>query len=157
MLYVNPQSQATFRASSMAPGAAGREDEALKQFEQLFLFQMLQEMRKTIPDYGVLGGGSQKAYFEEMMDDFLAGEMADSGQFGVAKQMATQLHAREKESVPPVVGATPGIEWWPQRMELESLFSGLPLRQGGGAGLPIEKKAPGIPLARAHNAYTVNQ
>lgn len=157
MLYVNPQSQPSFRASALAPGAAGREDAALKQFEQLFLFQMLQEMRKTIPDYGVLGGGSQKAYFEEMMDDFLAGEMADSGQFGVAKQMATQLHAREKEFVPPVAGATGGIELQPRGMELESVLPGLPLPKPGGEGMPIEKKAPGIPLARAHNAYAVNQ
>jgi Rod binding domain-containing protein len=157
MLYVNPQSQATFRASALAPGSAGREEAALKQFEQLFLFQMLQEMRKTIPDYGVLGGGSQKAYFEEMMDDFLAGEMADSGQFGVAKQMASQLHAREKQPDTTATAGTGGIEWQPKGLELESILPGLPVRQGGGEGLPIEKKIPGIPLARAHSAYAVNR
>jgi Rod binding domain-containing protein len=162
MLYVNPQLQSGFKAIELRPGAKSRETEALKQYEQLFLFQMLKEMRKTVPDYGFFDSGGQKAYFEEMMDDFLAGEMASSGQLGVARQMAQQLNAREQ---------TPGAQ------ALESLVkAGIPVsRELKGIALPgdetngIEAKRDsvgitlqpihpgGISLSRAHESYRNNE
>lgn len=155
MLYVNPQTQSSFKAMELSPGAKGRETEALKQFEQLFLFQMLKEMRRTVPDYGFFESGGQKAYFEEMMDDVVAGEMAASGQLGVADQMAKQLHETgDNGPLSRGVGDSRGIPLaagpgWAQ--------SGLPLPEAP-TGIPI--KAPlevGISLGRAQAVYRVHQ
>src|SRR5690606_35225994 len=100
MLYVNPQASASFRTHPGMPNSPAREAQALQEFERLFLFQMLKEMRKTIPDGGLFQGGMKQEYFEEMMDDFLAGEMAASGQLGIARQMAAELHAKRPADVP---------------------------------------------------------
>ena len=160
MLYVNPQTQSGFKAMELTPGAKGREAEALKQYEQLFLFQMLKEMRKTVPDYGFFDSGGQKEYFEEMMDDFVAGEMAASGQLGVADQMARQLHASEGEGTKPsgtldargipVVRERKGIE-------VPDAVTGLPIPDAG-AGVKLNPTHPtGISLVRAHESYRSNQ
>ena len=69
MLYINPQVQSGYKDLSLSPGADRREAEALKEFERLFLFQMLKAMRKTVPDGGLFGGGMKREYFEEMLDD----------------------------------------------------------------------------------------
>jgi len=168
MLYVNPMSQSNFRNSALAPGATAREDEALKQFEQLFLFQMLREMRKTVPDDGLFGESGQKAYFEEMMDDFIAGEMAASGQFGVAKQMASEIHAKEnaaKSATAPLPGG--GYAWSSTANALEAVTPGirLPLENKAGITIPdpedlqfkIDRAGGGIALSRAQRSYAEHQ
>lgn len=163
MLYVNPQAQSGFKAMELTPGAKGRETEALKQYEQLFLFQMLKEMRKTVPDYGFFDSGGQKAYFEEMMDDFLAGEMASSGQLGVAKQMAQQLHARDKKS-----GDTEGLDGLAKAgIPLSRVHEGIAIPRGGAVGIEVKRNVhgialksmhpDGISLSRAHDSYRSNE
>ncbi|MBL7647172.1 MAG: rod-binding protein [Candidatus Hydrogenedentes bacterium] len=160
MLYVNPQSQSGFKAMELTPGAKGREAEALKQYEQLFLFQMLKEMRKTVPDYGFFDSGAQKAYFEEMMDDFVAGEMAASGQLGVAEQMAKQLHASAGDLTKPDRALDAwGISLVRERkgIAVPDEATGLPVPQVGG-GVKLNPTHPaGISLARAHESYRSNQ
>jgi hypothetical protein len=162
MLYVNPQAQAGFKSMELTPGAKGRETEALKQYEQLFLFQMLKEMRKTVPDYGFFDSGGQKAYFEEMMDDFLAGEMASSGQLGVAKQMAQQLHARDKVS-----GASDALDGFTKAgIPLSRELMGIAIPRDGAVGIEVKRNKSGItlksmhpggiPLSRAHESYRNN-
>ena len=150
MLYVNPQTSASFLSKDLKPGSKGRETEVLQQFEQLFVFQMLKEMRKTVPDYGVMGG-PQKAYFEEMMDDFLAGEMAKSGQFGIAEQVAEQIAVQQDAAVSNAAARAelPGIplqkptEGFSLEKEAPSAFSlrnaekGFSLRKGQEAGIPL--------------------
>ena len=97
MLYVNPETALSFSGKAMAPGSKGRDEKVLREYEQLFIYQMLKEMRKTVPDYGVVDG-SQRAHFDEMLDDFLAGEMAKSGQFGIAKDLAAQIALQESSA-----------------------------------------------------------
>lgn len=162
MLYVNPETQAGFKAAALSPGAKGRETEALKEFEQLFLFEMLKEMRKTIPDESFVDKGGQMAYFEEMMDDFLAGEMATSGQLGVAKQMSEQIHARDTEAKKEVerpIGKA-GIS-------VDREVRGVAVRITNAAGFTIPEKswgvkfkpahAAGISVNRVHESYRNNQ
>lgn len=139
MLYVNPHSATSFLANDMAPGSKKREAEALQQFEQLFLYQMLKEMRKTIPDYGVMDS-SQQAYFDEMMDDFLAGEMAKSGQLGIAEQLADQIAARDK-------GATDSASYT-QGISLDDA-AGVPLIPETPAGIPLPAPRRGFEAYRA--------
>lgn len=103
MLYVNPMAgnSPVLAARSggpalRAPGEAepAREKAALQEFERLFLFQLLREMRKTVPDNALFGKPAQQDFMEEMLDDHMAGEMARSGQFGIAKQMEAQMNLR---------------------------------------------------------------
>ena len=170
MLYVNPTAQADFRAVSLAPGAKGREAAALEQFEQVFLYQMLKEMRKTVPDNGLLGSSVQKQYFEEMMDDFLAGEMAASGQFGVAKQMASQIHAgelpaRTSAPLPEAPGAVANL---PAGIPIKQTDAGIPICPAPKGGIETARsktarfsieRGPeaGIPLYRMHGRYREQQ
>ncbi|HPO13202.1 MAG TPA: rod-binding protein [Candidatus Hydrogenedentes bacterium] len=100
MLYVNPiASNQFFREDSNARQEV-RETQALKEFERLFLYQLLHEMRKTVPKDSLFGHSSQQDYFEEMFDDCLAGQLAESGQFGIAKQMQDQLKLSAARSAP---------------------------------------------------------
>jgi len=106
MLYVNPMAgsnpvlSARGNSAVFRPDARGdqpapaREKAALQEFERLFLGQLLREMRKTVPENSLFGKSSEQEFAEEMMDDQMAGEMAKSGQFGIAKQMEAQMKLR---------------------------------------------------------------
>lgn len=153
MLYVNPQLQSGYKDLQLSPGAERREAQALKEFERLFLFQMLKAMRKTVPDGGLFGGGMKREYFEEMLDDVMAGDMAESGQLGIARQMAAELEA--KRSTRPVMGGH-GIPI--NRRQAGISIAGDRVKgigiSGKDAGIALEKPGPpGIPLARAHALY----
>lgn len=165
MLYVNPQAESAFRARDLSPGAKGRENEALKEFEQLFLFQMLKEMRQTVPEGGLFENTSQKAYFDEMMDDYNAGEMAKSGQLGVASQMAQQLHARERR--PSSAGQTSQNMLESPGIPVMKSLKGIPLVDQGNTGFQVNLSQTGLPLnplrqggiglSRAHEQYRGNK
>lgn len=163
MLYINPQLQPGYKDLSLAPGSAKREAEALKEFEQLFLFQMLKEMRKSVQDSGLMGDGMKRAYFEEMMDDVVAGEMAASGQLGVARQMAAELHVKEAHIFPP---ARPDGGLAPSEgLPVHRRTSGIATKGSGAASLFIPDRPAGIaiapvvatPVLRAHEGYRINQ
>ena len=80
MLYVNPISEhSAFMQSSQTNWEDARQEEALQEFERLFLYQLLQEMRKTVTKTELFGKSSMEDFYEEMLDDALAGEMAKSG------------------------------------------------------------------------------
>jgi peptidoglycan hydrolase FlgJ len=97
LLYVNPLS--TARATSMvaAEGQAGRDKVAFEELEHHFIFTMLQEMRKSIPEGGIFPRGHEERMYEEMLDDAMSGEIAHSGQFGIAKMIAEQLRIEEMQ------------------------------------------------------------
>jgi len=90
MLYVNPlvSQQALQRTPPESPE---RRKEALREFEHLLAFQLLREMRKTVPKNELFGHSFASEYQTEMMDDFIAGQWAQSGQLGVAQTMERQL------------------------------------------------------------------
>jgi len=95
MLYVSPVAhQPAFRHGSGAESPEARQA-ALVELEHFFIFQLLKEMRKSVPHEGVLDGGHARPVFDEMLDDALSGAMAQSGQFGIADQIEAQLHAAD--------------------------------------------------------------
>ncbi len=93
MLYVNPIEARSASQLSQATHGDDRESMALEEFEHLFLFQLLQEMRKTVPKSDLFGDGRAQRFYEEMMDDALSAAMADSGQLGMADAIEKQLQA----------------------------------------------------------------
>lgn len=82
-------------ASTTAPaaaGASGREQLAgvAKQFEAIFLRQMLASARRT--DFGdTLFSGQAMDTFQQMQDERVADIAANTGAFGIAKMIETQL------------------------------------------------------------------
>lgn len=111
MLYVTPPSLERGIAATQGAESPARRAEALQEFEHVFLKQLLDEMRKTVPKTGLLGDSPAQRYFEEMLDDVHAGKMAESGQFGIARQIAaqwdaasaaTQLRASSKQPLLPI-------------------------------------------------------
>ena len=62
-----------------------------QQFEAIFLRQMLQAMRKTIPSGGLLERGLQMEVYESMFDEKVADRMAQRNQIGLANLICRQL------------------------------------------------------------------
>ena len=94
MLYVNPLEQKPFNRLDSGIQALRDEPQAFEEFERLFLYQLLQEMRKGVPTDGLFGHSPQQRLFEEMLDDHYAGEMVRSGQLGIARMMEEQESQR---------------------------------------------------------------
>lgn len=88
MLYVNPVNPAL---GTQADKAAKRQA-ALQEFERLFLYSLLREMRQAVPVSGEKKGREMQL-FEDMLDDAMSGAMARSGQVGIAGQIERQLSA----------------------------------------------------------------
>jgi flagellar protein FlgJ len=68
--------------------------EACKDFESLFIKQMLDTMRKTVNKGELLNGGMAEDVFEDMLYDEYASSMAGSGDFGISKMMYKELSGR---------------------------------------------------------------
>lgn len=95
MLYVNPLEMRTASQTATGGAKAAREKAALQELEHLFLYTMLQEMRKTTQTLKTGDNSSEQQTYNEMLDDALSGEMARSGQIGLAKTIEAQLRAAE--------------------------------------------------------------
>ena len=65
--------------------------DACRDFEALFIKQMLDTMRKTVSKSGMLDGGMAEDVFEDMLYDKYADSMASTGDFGIAKMMFSEL------------------------------------------------------------------
>jgi Rod binding domain-containing protein len=104
VLYVDPIASSEALRSTDKANAGARQKAALREMDQLFIFQLLQEMRKSIPKDNLLGGaGMAQDTYNEMLDDAMAANMAKSGQFSVSKQIEDQLKAldAQRKEVPP--------------------------------------------------------
>lgn len=73
-----------------------RSDRAYKSFEAMFLRELLKEMRKTVPDEGMFPKSPAMTQYQEMLDGVMAQSMADSGQLGIAKQLAAEAKRQEE-------------------------------------------------------------
>ncbi len=61
-------------------------------FEALFIKQMLNAMRKTVNESGLLDGGIGTDYWKDMLYDEYAQKMAQTAQFGLAETMYLQIN-----------------------------------------------------------------
>jgi flagellar protein FlgJ len=68
--------------------------EACRDFEALFIKQMLDAMRKTVGKTGLLDGGMAEDIFEDMLYDEYAKKMADTAGFGLAETLYRELSPR---------------------------------------------------------------
>lgn len=70
--------------------ASLRTEQAAKDFESVFILQLLKEMKRTIPDSGLLGSGPGKQ-IQDMFWYYLAQDMAKSGGFGMWKDIYSEM------------------------------------------------------------------
>lgn len=63
-----------------------------QEFEALFIHAMLKEMRKTIPQDGLLPRGSGEDAFQEVADWEMAQQSARTGHLGIAEALFRQLN-----------------------------------------------------------------
>lgn len=64
-----------------------------KDFESIFIHMMLKEMRKTIPDGGLIEKSTATKIFEDMFDEEMAERISDSEEdgVGIAKMLYEQF------------------------------------------------------------------
>ena len=99
MFSISPITTLPFQHAPMEVSkAADRERLALQQLEQLFVSMLLKEMRRSVPEDGLIPKSSAMKTYEEMLDDVLSQRMAEAGQFGIAKMMSEQLRIHEVQS-----------------------------------------------------------
>jgi flagellar protein FlgJ len=67
--------------------------EAAREFESLFVAQVVKAMRSTVPDGGFLGSSGGERIFREMLDQELSREIAFAGGFGIGDVLCRQLDA----------------------------------------------------------------
>jgi Rod binding domain-containing protein len=153
MLYVTP----TMAPNNVDPkNTKAREAQSLVELEQVFIYKLLQEMRKTVDKTGLLGNSSQERFYEEMLDDVMAKDMAASKQFGMASAMQAGLdRMAAKAAVPSENRYSEGIPLnkRPEITVNRNPVSGIPLDKKS-LGIPLNKRAP-IPLKQLSNPQTI--
>lgn len=92
MLYVNPIDTSASVRDDPARLSALRDHQAFQEFERIFLYQVVREMRKSTGE-GLFGRSRETEFFEDMFSDHLAGILSESGGFGIAAQMEAQYNA----------------------------------------------------------------
>jgi flagellar protein FlgJ len=70
-------------------------EDVSKQFESLLLNFMIREMRATVPDSALFPPSMAEEIFTGMMDEQIAGEMAQNGGIGIARMIFNQLSGQK--------------------------------------------------------------
>lgn len=66
-------------------------DEACSELESLFIFQLLKEMRASIPKSDLVSGGRAEEIYTSMLDNQIAKELSSHGGIGLAALFRHQL------------------------------------------------------------------
>ena len=66
--------------------------ESSRQFETLFVSEMLKAMRKAVPDGGLIEKNSGTEMFQEMLDGEMAKSAASGKGLGLGEAMFNQMH-----------------------------------------------------------------
>ncbi|NMB21548.1 MAG: flagellar biosynthesis protein FlgJ [Firmicutes bacterium] len=84
--------------ASKAEELAGRKSksqqalqDASEQFEAIFLYQLLEQMRRTVPENDLLGDRRAEKIFQSMLDQELANSFAQTQSVGLAKMIYEQM------------------------------------------------------------------
>jgi len=87
-------------AARMAPKSADKLEQACKDFESLFINQMMQQMRKTVPQDGLFNGGRAEKIYTEMLDSEMAKSIANQRGMGLASILYRQLSTLAADEKP---------------------------------------------------------
>ncbi len=88
-----PLKKAAAEQTPSKEGEQAKLKEACKDFEQLFLTQMLSQMRSSIPKdpNSMFGGGQQEEQFNGMLDQERAKQWSQDGGVGLANMLFQQM------------------------------------------------------------------
>ena len=64
---------------------------AAEQFEAIFLYQLLEQMRRTVPETDLLGDRKAEKIFQSMLDQEMATTFSQSQSVGLAKMIYDQM------------------------------------------------------------------
>lgn len=105
MLTIDPITPALARRGDLGNANEQRAQLAFKEMERLFLNILLKEMKKTVPEGTLFPKSASSRHFEEMLDDVLSFQMAQTGQLGIAKVLEEQYgKSLERIQALPVTG-----------------------------------------------------
>jgi flagellar protein FlgJ len=92
------------RGSTDLMGGArpGNLREASQEFESLFIAQIMDAMRSTVPQSNLMGNSSGLRIFRQMLDQELSRQVAKSGGFGIGEMLYQQLNQEKDEQTPKV-------------------------------------------------------
>lgn len=82
------------RLASATAGGEPRLREAARDFEALLITQMIQAMRQTVPDGGLLESDSARETYFGLLDVELGKQAAQTGGLGIAQMLERQLRQK---------------------------------------------------------------
>ena len=92
-----PRSLQGVQAPAAATDADNRRlQKAASEFESYFISSLLQEMRKSIPQSGLLGGAPGQEIYQSLFDQSLGQALAQKGGLGLAKQIIQHFLKKEQ-------------------------------------------------------------
>lgn len=89
-----PSAKLIGRAKSGDAAAQAEVRRAAQMLETHFVTWLLREMRKTVPDGGLIERGPAQDIYEQMLDDSLAESIAQGSGLGLAESITRQLLAQ---------------------------------------------------------------
>ncbi len=85
--------------------SSGELRKACKDFESLFLYKLMQTMRRTIPESGLMDGGLTEDIYTDMLDEKIAVMAAESGRgTGLGERLYQDLRRAYGEDVVKTTG-----------------------------------------------------
>lgn len=87
----NVAQQAEELGQRKSPPSRQALQEAAEQFEALFLYQLLNEMRRTVPETDLLGNRRAEKMFQSLLDQELADHSVQTQSIGLAKLIYEQM------------------------------------------------------------------
>lgn len=90
--------QAAFSLENLSQTDGANTHEIAEQFESMFVYSLLKEMRKTIPHNGLAPEMTGKDTYEMLIDLALADEIAKTSSLGVAEFIEKGLEGRTEQS-----------------------------------------------------------
>lgn len=76
----------------------GRLKKLSREFESLFLKEVISSMRKSVPENGLLNGGNAEKIYKSMLDEQWATQMAERGDSGIASSIYKSMSQKYLES-----------------------------------------------------------
>ena len=120
-LYVNPMASSYAVRNDTGDIEALKRKVAFKELEQIFVSMLVQEMRKSVPEGGMLTGGPENKMFQDLLDESFSGAIAERGSFVIAKTIAQRF---EEEQL--------GRRLTPEPVSLKPVFVPLaPVKESG--------------------------
>ena len=151
MLYVNPIGLRDPKISAAADPSQAREKAATQELERYFAYMLMQEMRRSIPKDTLFGSGNEMKLFNEMLDDAFAGEIARSGQWGIADQIAQQIQPQINVNNTDQQKAEFPINTPKAGLSLSNNRIGLTLNKSQTA-LPLTQPKTGFPMQHSQRS-----